>query len=161
VERAATERDSSTAYKARFVGWELSENEGESQHSVTSLGPVRARFHLEVREAIRHGHHGLALFNGERQLMWAWATDNLSLEPGVHALTYDFPFLPLRPGMYSWQVSIFMDHQPLDIWDAIPELVIAAPNQQHHRDEWNGVLNVPSSFSIISGKGNFDARTGS
>jgi len=114
-----------------------------------------------VRHAIRHGHHGLALFNAERQLMWAWATDKVLLEPGRHALTYDFPFLPLRPGSYSWQSSISVDHQPLDVWDAIPEMIIAAPNHQHQKDQWNGVLNVPSSFSIFSTSVSSDAGGGS
>jgi hypothetical protein len=85
--------------------------------------------------------------------MWAWAAERVSLEPGLHGLTYEFPFLPLRPAPYFWQVTLWADHQLMDMWDSVPEMIIVAPNQQHGRDEWNGVLNVPSTFSIQPMKG--------
>lgn len=150
ADRSSTDRDSATACKARFVSWDIADCKKESEHTISSDGPVRVRFHVEARQSIRYGHHGAALFNAERQLMWAWAADNVSLEPGLNRLTYDFPFLPLRPGSYTWNVSLYMDHQLLDHWDAMPCMIIGTPNHQHPRDEWNGVLNVPSSFSIIS-----------
>jgi hypothetical protein len=34
----------------------------------------------------------------------------------------------------------------LDLWDASPEMQIATEQHQHHLDEWNGVLNIPSEF---------------
>jgi len=36
----------------------------------------------------------------------------------------------------------------LDSWDAIPELIIATEGFQHYMDEWNGILNVATEFSI-------------
>jgi homopolymeric O-antigen transport system ATP-binding protein len=138
--------------KAQFLRWEILEKEEESRYSVSTFGAVRVRFYLDVREAIRHGHHGIALFNAEQQLMWGWAAENVSLEPGIQALTYEFPFLPLRPGPYSWRVSLWLDNELVDMWDSIPEMIVATPSQQHSRDEWSGILNVPSSFSILAMK---------
>jgi len=161
ADRPSSERGNANSYKARFVSWDIEANKEEGEHSVTSDGGVKVRFHIDVREPVRYGHHGVALFNAERQLMWAWAADNVSLEPGVNTLTYDFPFLPLRPGSYTWNVSLFLDHNLLDQWDAMPDMIIATPNHQHARDEWNGVLNVPSTFSIVSQNGSTDARASS
>ncbi len=161
ADRPSTERDSGKACKARFVGWDIGAKTDDGEHSVNSDGAVQVRFHVEARQAIRYGHHGAALFNAERQLMWAWAAENVSLEPGLNTLTYDFPFLPLRPGAYTWNVSLYMDHNLLDQWDAMPDMIIATPNHQHARDEWNGVLNVPSAFSIVSQTGSTDARASS
>jgi lipopolysaccharide transport system ATP-binding protein len=150
ADRPSSVRDENTKYKARFLRWEILEREENSRYSVSTFGPVRLRFYVDVREVIHHGHHGIALFNAEKQLMWAWAAEDMLLPPGVHGLTYDFPFLPLRPGPYFWQVSLWSDHKLVDMWDSIPDMIIATPNQQHARDEWNGVLNVPSTFSILS-----------
>jgi hypothetical protein len=84
----------------------------------------------------------------ERQLMWAWAKDGIAMEPGVHSLIYTFPMLPLRPGIYGWQVSVWEDGDLVEIWDSVPEMNIATPVFQHARDEWNGVLNVACELSI-------------
>jgi lipopolysaccharide transport system ATP-binding protein len=143
-------QDRATNFKARFLRWEILEKKEESRYSVSTFGPVRLRFYVDVREAIQHGHHGIALFNAERQLIWAWSAEDVLLEPGIHGLTYEFPFLPLRPGPYSWQVSLWVDHELVDSWDSVPDMIIATPNHQHARDEWNGVLNLPSQFSVDS-----------
>jgi lipopolysaccharide transport system ATP-binding protein len=148
TDRSAPGRDDSAKYKARFVRWEVPEQGTETGHAITTFGPVRVRFHLSVREPIRDVHHGIALFNVEQQLMWGWAAEHLSFEPGTQALTYEFPFMPLRPGPYYWRVSLWEGNQAVDVWDSFPEMIIATPSQQHARDEWSGVLNVPSSFSI-------------
>src|SRR5580693_8248444 len=71
ADRHSADRDNASSYKARFVSWDIAGAKEESKHSVTSDGAVRIRFHLDARQLVRHGHHGVALFNSERQLMWA------------------------------------------------------------------------------------------
>jgi lipopolysaccharide transport system ATP-binding protein len=134
--------------RARFRGWEIEEPETEPCNVLTSLGPVGISFLLDVHEPVRMGHHGIALFNVERQLMWAWATNNLALSPGEHVLRYTFPFLPLRPGPYYWQVSLYDEYGLVDFWECVPEMIIAAESHQHPLDQWTGVLNVPCVFAI-------------
>jgi lipopolysaccharide transport system ATP-binding protein len=148
ADRLTNGREENATYKARFVRWEILGNEAEGRHSISTFGPVKARIYLDVREPVKHGHHGIALYNSDQQLMWAWSVDDLTLPIGVHGFTYEFPFLPLKPGPYTWRVSLYVDHRELDIWDSLPEMIIATANQQHARDEWNGVLNVPSKFTI-------------
>ena len=97
---------------------------------------------------VTNGEHGVALFNSERQLMWARAAQNLSLAPGVHVLSHTFPSLPLRPGTYQWQVSLWDNGEMLDLWDCIPEMTIATDVHQHYMDEWNGIFNLPSSLPV-------------
>jgi ABC-type polysaccharide/polyol phosphate transport system ATPase subunit len=145
--------------KARFLRWEVLKPQSTSPHILTSLGPVTIQFLLQVTQPVRRGHHGVALFNTDRQLMWAWAADDVRMEPGIHALTYTFPMLPVRPGSYAWQVSLWEDNELLELWDCLPEMNIATPVFQHPRDEWNGVLNVPCQFSIHDGGGVSIAET--
>jgi ABC-type polysaccharide/polyol phosphate transport system ATPase subunit len=134
--------------KARFLSWEILEPHNESPHMLTSLNPVTARFVVQVNQTVKHGHHGIALFNMDRQLIWGWAKEDIHLEPGVHSLTYTFPMLPLRPGPYAWLVTLWEDGGLLDSWDCLPELNIATQVYQHSKDEWSGILNVPSEFTI-------------
>ncbi len=134
--------------KACFMRWEIAEPKSEQAHILTSLGPVTIKFSVQVNEAIQMGHHGIALFNQEQQLMWAWAADNLKIRPGEHEFSYTFPMLPLRPGVYSWRVSLYDDFKEVDSWECLPEMIIAAEIHQHAYDHWNGILNIPSRFAI-------------
>jgi hypothetical protein len=134
--------------KAQFLRWEIAGAPPDQLHLVFTLGPVTVNFAVELAELVTNGEHGVALFNSERQLMWARAAQNLSLAPGVHVLSHTFASLPLRPGPYHWQVSLWDNGKMLDLWDCIPEMTIATEIHQHYMDEWNGILNLPSEFSI-------------
>lgn len=63
------------------------------------------------------------------------------------------PFIAIR-NLDAWQVSIWDDAEMLELWDCAPEMVIATENHQHAREEWNGLLNLPSQFKIRSSKEN-------
>lgn len=132
----------------RFVSWELQSGDGAMSSQLETLGEVKVRFEVKVGTEIRRGHHGVALFDADRQLIWAKAADDLWLPPGLHTLSHTFPSLPLRPGPYFWQVSLWDDGALADLWDCMPEMVIATPSFQHARDEWNGILNIPTEFSV-------------
>jgi ABC-type polysaccharide/polyol phosphate transport system ATPase subunit len=134
--------------KGCFVRWEIVEPCGEEKHILNGLGPVTVKFVVKIDESVRAGHHGCALFSYERELIWAWATDEVKLEVGEHEFRYTFPMLPVRPGPYSWQVSLYDEGEQLDAWDCIPEMIVATEGYQHTDDEWNGVLNIPSHFEI-------------
>jgi lipopolysaccharide transport system ATP-binding protein len=131
----------------RFLKWEIVQTSGEP-HTLDVLGPVTLKFVLETSQPVRNGHHGIALFDADRQLIWAWSADNLKLDVGQHDLCYTFPMLPLRPGPYSWQVSLYEDIEPVDTWDCLPDMVVATESHQHQYDQWNGILNMPSKFQI-------------
>src|SRR6516165_9078944 len=137
--------------KARFVKWEIIEPRSDDPHVLTTLGPVTVRFIVEVFLPIRRGHHGVALYNHERQLMWGWSTENFELSLGRHEFTYTFPMLPIRPGPYSWVVSLYEMYggqEEIDAWECAPDMTVASENYQHQFDVWSGALNIPSKFEI-------------
>jgi ABC-type polysaccharide/polyol phosphate transport system ATPase subunit len=140
--------------KARFVGWELVNKESGRQtaepHILSTLGPTTLRISLDASEKIEKVTHGVALYNNDRQLMWGTAQYGLSLHAGRNEFLYDFASLPLRPGPYSWLLSLFEEHEELDMWDAVPELIVATESFQHPSDEWCGALNLPAKFSTAS-----------
>ena len=59
----------------------------------------------------------------------------------------------MRPGPYTWHVSLYDDGNLVDAWECLPEMIVATQNYQHQRDEWNGVLNVPCEFAVLEGNG--------
>jgi lipopolysaccharide transport system ATP-binding protein len=130
----------------RFVTWRIMNQPSGDPHVITELNPVTIEFTVEITRTVLRGHHGCALFTHDRQLVWAWAAEALRLDVGKHRLCYTFPMLPLRPGSYSWQVSLYEDGRQLDAWECLPEMMVATAGYQHTRDEWNGILNLPFQF---------------
>jgi hypothetical protein len=72
----------------------------------------------------------------------------VELPIGEHRFRYSFPTLPVRPGPYTWHVSLYDEGNLVDYWDCLPEMIVATESYQHSSDEWNGVLNVPCKFAI-------------
>ncbi len=147
-DRASPAPGNGATQKAHFVRWEIAEPQGNSPHALQTVGPAKVRFLLEVHKPICHAHHGIALYNAERQLMWGYGTDNIDLQPGCHEAVYEFPSLPLRPGMYSWLVSLWDDSGEVDLWEGVPDMLVATESYQHARDEWGGILNIPIAVKV-------------
>jgi len=133
-----------------FTGWEIIGPENTSPHLLDSVRPVTVRFTLKLPERIKRGKHGIALFNAERQLLWGWAAYELDLEAGLHDFIYRFPLLPLKPGIYTWNVSFWDREELIDWGDLTPEFHVAIPSFQHSLDVWSGLLNLPSEFTVHS-----------
>jgi len=145
--------DTRPGRRARLVGWELVHPEptpeSEQPHILSTIGPVTLRVTLQASEEIDKVTQGIALYNNDRQLMWGTAQYGLSLQAGRNVFDYNFSSLPLRPGPYSWLISLFEEHEELDMWDAVPEMIVATESFQHPSDEWCGTLNLPAKFSIV------------
>jgi lipopolysaccharide transport system ATP-binding protein len=152
-DRSSEASDLGKSSKARFLSWSVRGADVSSPYTVDSVGEVTVCFRLEAFTPIHHVHHGIALYDLERRLVWAFSSDDLSFEAGIHELTYTFPFLPLSPKSYNWQLSLWDETGNVDMWEAIPDLIVASPNYQHQMDEWNGYLNLPSALRVTSLKG--------
>jgi lipopolysaccharide transport system ATP-binding protein len=148
-----TQRNRPANSTARFLKWEVTEPRGDNPYMLTQIAPTTIKFVVGLNKPVNKGHHGIALFDRDRQLIWAWAKDGLNLGIGEHDLCYTFPMLPLRPGPYYWVVSLYDDGNQLDAWDGVPEMVVATEGHQHQDDSWNGILNVPCEFQIHSEAG--------
>jgi ABC-type polysaccharide/polyol phosphate transport system ATPase subunit len=144
------QRGSST--KGQFLRWEIAEGRNQERHTLRTMDGVTVKFAVELARPVQGGHYGIALFNAERQLMWARAEQGLMLEEGLHYFSHSFASLPLRPGAYYWQVSLWDGGELLDLWDCLPEMTIATEVHQHPMDEWNGILNLPSAFAMSAGE---------
>jgi lipopolysaccharide transport system ATP-binding protein len=131
-----------------FTGWEIVDQEEPAPHTMAVVGSITVRFMLKLFEPIKNGIHGIALYNAERQLLWGWAAYEMNLSAGSHDFTYDFPLLPLKPGVYTWMVSFWDREELIDMGDLAPEFHVVTQSFQHQRDEWTGLINLPSKFTV-------------
>ncbi|HEY4742761.1 MAG TPA: ABC transporter ATP-binding protein [Candidatus Acidoferrales bacterium] len=143
-------RARATNSRGRFLKWEIADPQGDDPHAVTTLGPVNVRFTVQVNEPVRNGHHGIALFNNDRQLVWGSANDGVMLAVGEHEFFYRFPSLPLRPASYTWLVSLYEEGNLIDSWYCVPDMVIATEPLGHRSDDWAGLLNFRVDLFISS-----------
>jgi lipopolysaccharide transport system ATP-binding protein len=137
--------------KASFRSWEILEPRGERPNLLDSFGSFVVRFTVLAKRPLRNAHHGIHLYNAERQLIWGMGFDGVQLDTGFHQFSYEFPTLPLRPGAYSWRVSLRDDMGVIDDWDCVPDLIVATMPVTHRMDEWAGLLNIPCNFSVVHG----------
>ena len=140
------DRPDTPGAKACFQSWEILEPRAEGPNVFNSFGPIVLKFTVLVRRPLRNIHHGIVLYNSDRQLLWGTGFDGLQLEAGIQQFTYRFPSLPLRPGAYNWRVTLYDDHGQIDDWDSVPELLVTTKPVTHRMDEWAGVLNIPCSL---------------
>jgi ABC-type polysaccharide/polyol phosphate transport system ATPase subunit len=144
---------------ATFLTWTLG-GSGSAVHTLDHFGEVTVRFLLQVDQPIHHGHHGIALYDQEAQVMWGTGTDDLTLEPGLHEISYVLSTLPLKPGPYRWHVSIFDGDRFLNNLDCVPEMSVETPPLGHRRDEYAGRLNFPYAIEIRRAEAAATSRTG-
>lgn len=147
-DRSSLSRPIGTSQKARFVSWGIVEPRGESSYGLNTLNPVRVCFVLETHEPIRCGVHGVTLYNADRQIIWGRAAYELDLPVGTHEFVYEFPMLPIKPGGYTWGVSLWDDDGLIDMGELAPDMIVSTESHQHPLDEWSGVLNMPCIFQV-------------
>jgi lipopolysaccharide transport system ATP-binding protein len=133
----------------RFLAWELVVPDGHDPYTVETLGPVTVQFAVRIDRQVDGGHHGIALFDNDGRLIWGNALDALQLGPGDYEFRHAFPFLPLRPGAYTWRVSLYEGGECIDDLDCVPQMIVGTEPLGHPRDEWSGLLNVPSNFQAM------------
>jgi hypothetical protein len=147
-ERNGEEPSRNVSGRGRFLKWEIAEPKGGDSHTLTKLNSTTVDFTVQLNEPLHNGHHGIALYDHDHQLVWARSVSGIQLPPGTHHLLHSFPMLPVRPGPYTWLVSLYSDGLEVDSWSSSPEMIVATDSYQHQDDRWNGILNVPSEFQI-------------
>jgi len=145
---AAPLRTTDATVATRFMSWRVGEPRCEEPNVLDGFGCVEFEFVLSVEEEIRNGHHGIALFNSDNQLIWATSVSNLTLSNGIHALRFKLPSLQVRPGVYRWQVSIWDTNRCLDQWTCVPDMIVATRPVTHPHEQWQGLLNTPWEFQF-------------
>jgi lipopolysaccharide transport system ATP-binding protein len=145
----AADRGAAGDRGARFVGWQVVGPTGEAGHTVRDFEPVALEFLVRVTKPLPEARTGVAIFDGDGQVIWSSHAQGLSFEEGAYRLSYRLPSLPIKPGRYRVQVSLLDQEGFLDLWDCTPLLEVATDFVTHPIDQWGGVLNLPSEFALV------------
>jgi lipopolysaccharide transport system ATP-binding protein len=147
-DKNSIEQSRGRGVKARFARWGIVNARGENSHTLSDFESVTINFGIYISQPLRDAMHGVALYNHEQKLIWAWNTGKLQLEAGEQQFSHVFPMLPVRPGSYNWLVTLYEETSLVDSWNCTPEMIVATDVCQSTFDEWNGVLNIPTRFAI-------------
>jgi len=116
--------------------------------------PLELRFSLHLRAPVSLGHFGVAILNDANLVIAGWGFDRVSLPAGGVEVSVLPRALPIRSGTYSIVASLFDGGNNLtggrlvEIWQAIPSLIVDSIPLAHPQDKWSGVLNIPADLSI-------------
>jgi hypothetical protein len=94
----------------------------------------------------------MVMVNDEGRIVAGWAFDDLSVPEGCRQLILRLERLPIKPGNYSLQFSLFNRGNNLnggkvvEIWHALPGLVVTSEYYGHPQEQWSGMLNIKASL---------------
>ena len=134
--------------KAHFLKWWILDSEGNPTHLLSTGEELRMQFLLKINQPVHGLYHDIQLYDQNRQLLWGNAIPGVFLEPGLYVCDHMLPKLPLRPGLYTWRVTLWDGGETVADWDSIPEMHVATAPVAHPLDEKAGILNIPSECRI-------------
>lgn len=134
---------------AQFLRWQLMGENRLEDHALPHEGELAVSFLVRVNQPIHSAQHGIGLYDQERHLIWGNAADSVSLDPGLHEFRYKIAGMPLRPGVYSWRVTLWDGEARIDDWECSPPMKVVTVPVTHYKDEWAGFLNIPSELKIV------------
>jgi len=135
--------------KAHFLKWWILDQGGKPKHVIADEGELRLQFLLKVNQPVYGLYHDIELYDQNRQLLWGNAIGNVTLEPGVYLCDHTLPYLPLRPGSYTWRATLWDGGENVADYDCVPEMQVATVPVGHPLDEKAGILNIPSECVIV------------
>jgi lipopolysaccharide transport system ATP-binding protein len=145
-----------------FGGWTLDDGTTRLADGAT---PFRLRLHLGLRVPVRNGHLRVALLDPEDDVVAGWGFDALDLDVETPCVEIDVSQLPLRPGVYRWNVALYDEGNEttrgrlVEQWIAMPELRLGGTPHGHTQDAWAGWLNVPARLRVPSPAGDLMAAS--
>jgi ABC-type polysaccharide/polyol phosphate transport system ATPase subunit len=148
MDGAAATRPRNSSKGATWLGWTLGAP-GSRHFVLDHFGSVDVRFQIRIDRPVRDGHHGLALYDRDGQVIWGTGIDNLQFEPGTYEIAHSLSSLPVRPGPYRWHVSLFSEGALVDNLDCIPEMSVETVPLGHRRDEYAGLINIPHETRMV------------
>ncbi|MGD0840141.1 MAG: polysaccharide ABC transporter ATP-binding protein [Candidatus Acidiferrales bacterium] len=138
-----------------FTSWTLN---GDGHVLEDGVPEVRFHFRLHLREPVSGGHFGVSVLSDSSAVLSGWGFDNVDIPAGDQEVIVRIPSLPLRPGSYTLQCSVFNRGNNLtgghliEKWYALPLFVVGTKPVGHPQDRWNGILNIPAEIRILPGQ---------
>ena len=133
-----------------FIRWSFADGGNVLPHPQD-----RVTLWIEVNapERVVAGHFGAVVSDDEGRIVAGWAFDDLNLPEGPSRLSLELDGLPIKPGTYALLFSLFTrgnnlnGGKALEIWHAVPRLIVNSQDFGHPQSRWSGPLNVKASLT--------------
>jgi hypothetical protein len=142
----ASEDDRAEEPSFGFINWKIANSAAGEQYVLRTEGPVTLEIGLRLRQAVSDGVHDLVLKSWDGQDVGGWRFRGFRLPAGFHKITYTFPNLPLRPGVYFWYVALW--RPKVDEIVFAQELSVATPDHSDLKEHLAGILNMPCDIDV-------------
>jgi ABC-type polysaccharide/polyol phosphate transport system ATPase subunit len=110
---------------------------------------VVVRIEAQVTRPVRKGKYFVGLRDAKNNMVWSHLCSDLRLDPGPVSFIQEFPFLPLAPGVYTWDVRV----NDGDIWSDFiltPEFSIVSRTDSDVYGHLKGVMNLPFELRLVT-----------
>ncbi len=136
------------SHQKGFVSWKILEAPADLPNAIHQEAPFTLEVVLSLTSPISHAYHELVLRDTSGRNIGGWGQAGLSLGAGVYKISYRFPSLPVRPGVYYWYATLWDGADKVDTTYLLPEFVVSTPEHSILTEEWAGVINLPCSINI-------------
>jgi lipopolysaccharide transport system ATP-binding protein len=133
-----------------FTSWKIYETSRvEGGHEIFSQDPFRLEIELRLENPVYNGYLTILLNSDDGQKAGGWKINGVRFESGTHKIICRIPFLPVRPGVYSWHVSLWDGGKKIDVATLFPALVVSTEDYRGSQDEAGALLNIPCDIEFV------------
>ena len=131
------------------LSWRLADPSAKNRpHMLLTDEPFSMELVVYLNKPVSHSKTFLTLQSEDGRKLGTWVKRGISLREGFYRMQFSFPSLPVRPGVYFWEVNIWDAATKIDSTLLHPELVVATQDLTLLGDESAGILNVPVDFHV-------------
>ena len=140
--------------KGYFTDWNLQGQPGNNSHSCYTRENITVQCRFYALTEIQNGEFHIAIRNLEGAIIihagsMDYGGKPMLLEPGV----YEFGFtleLPVKQGKYTLEMGLLSAGVWVDTWASTTPLVVMDDFEGFHKDVFGGVLNVKTTFHMVT-----------
>jgi len=132
-------------------GWQFAEGNANMLDMDHPPGKITIRIRAMVYKPIRKGVYIIGLKDTNNVMVWSSIHDGLRLEPGPAVLFHEFKWLPLSPGIYTWEIRLLDG----DVWlffPLVPGMSITSKHDSAVWENFKGFLALESVFAMRQGE---------
>ncbi len=158
--------DGASSSYTGFLTWEIADTDvgdtANKSHMLLQEAPFSAEFMFRLDKPISQPKYLLSLLAPDGKRVGGWEMFEAPLPAGTHKLCCEFPYMPVRPGVYTWSISLWDAGKRIDRATLHPEFVVATKDHSQLRESVAGILNVPCNTRVetVNMSDHYNARVG-
>jgi ABC-type polysaccharide/polyol phosphate transport system ATPase subunit len=127
-----------------LISWSLAgTGSADKPHMLLTEKGFTVEFVFRLKQPVYKSNCFISLQSATGQKIAGWGEFGRTLNKGTHKMSCYFPYMPVRPGIYYWQLEIRDGRRAIERMVLHPEFVVATQDYSRLSEEFGGILNVP------------------